>query len=208
MDFGPVRQLLSYCLLKSMFKFSFIIWQVVGILSQSHMSEMFAFHATTMANTLNTPIIVFTRTGSMAILLSHYQPSSTIFAFTNEWVQLQFHVEYSFKSHVLISYVIITCIKALILVEITVLAESICLFGYFGMIDKLTSVHLSCWYSIMLVVWLSQAHLYTQSGGRPGCFLFQGRLFHCEDMHVSWKNYLSGLDQLFYASMEKLYTLY
>ncbi|XP_031388953.1 pyruvate kinase isozyme G, chloroplastic isoform X2 [Punica granatum] len=50
----------------------------------SHMGEMFAFHATTMANTLNTPIIVFTRTGSMAILLSHYRPSSTIFAFTND----------------------------------------------------------------------------------------------------------------------------
>ncbi|KAJ7952651.1 Pyruvate kinase [Quillaja saponaria] len=35
---------------------------------KSHMGEMFAFHATTMANTLNTPIIVFTRTGSMAVL--------------------------------------------------------------------------------------------------------------------------------------------
>ncbi|KAI4338419.1 hypothetical protein MLD38_023483 [Melastoma candidum] len=51
---------------------------------KSHMGEMFAFHATTMANTLSTPIIVFTRTGSMAILLSHYRPSSTIFAFTND----------------------------------------------------------------------------------------------------------------------------
>ncbi|OVA04203.1 Pyruvate kinase [Macleaya cordata] len=51
---------------------------------KSNMSAMFAFHATTMANTLNTPIIVFTRTGSMAILLSHYRPSATIFAFTNE----------------------------------------------------------------------------------------------------------------------------
>ncbi|XP_062073699.1 pyruvate kinase isozyme G, chloroplastic isoform X2 [Humulus lupulus] len=51
---------------------------------KSHMGEMFAFHATTMANTLNTPIIVFTRTGSMAVLLSHYRPYSTIFAFTNE----------------------------------------------------------------------------------------------------------------------------
>ncbi|KAK4795732.1 hypothetical protein SAY86_028058 [Trapa natans] len=49
----------------------------------SHMGEMFAFHATTMANTLDTPIIVFTRTGSMAVLLSHYRPSSTIFSFTN-----------------------------------------------------------------------------------------------------------------------------
>ncbi|XP_057478336.1 pyruvate kinase isozyme G, chloroplastic-like isoform X1 [Actinidia eriantha] len=51
---------------------------------QIHMSGMFAFHATTMANTLGTPIMVFTRTGSMAVLLSHYRPASTIFAFTNE----------------------------------------------------------------------------------------------------------------------------
>ncbi|KAG2676588.1 hypothetical protein I3843_12G060500 [Carya illinoinensis] len=51
---------------------------------KSNMGEMFAFHATTMANTLNTPIIVFTRTGSMAVVLSHYRPCSTIFAFTNE----------------------------------------------------------------------------------------------------------------------------
>ncbi|KAG9452241.1 hypothetical protein H6P81_005145 [Aristolochia fimbriata] len=50
---------------------------------QSHMGAMFAYHATTMANTLRTTIIVFTRTASMAILLSHYRPSSTIFAFTN-----------------------------------------------------------------------------------------------------------------------------
>ncbi|CAA6669702.1 unnamed protein product [Spirodela intermedia] len=52
--------------------------------NQSHMSTMFASHATAMANTLGTPIIVFTRTGSMAALLSHYRPSSAIFAFTNE----------------------------------------------------------------------------------------------------------------------------
>lgn len=50
---------------------------------QGHMGEMFAFHSTIMANTLKTPIIVFTRTGSMAVLLSHCRPSSTIFAFTN-----------------------------------------------------------------------------------------------------------------------------
>ncbi|CAL9029015.1 unnamed protein product [Prunus brigantina] len=52
--------------------------------NKSHMGEMFAFHSTTIANSLQTPIIVFTRTGSMAVLLSHYQPCSTIFAFTNE----------------------------------------------------------------------------------------------------------------------------
>ncbi|KAK4262482.1 hypothetical protein QN277_028037 [Acacia crassicarpa] len=51
---------------------------------ERHMGQMFAFHATIMSNTLNNPVIVFTRTGSMAILLSHYRPHSTIFAFTNE----------------------------------------------------------------------------------------------------------------------------
>ncbi|KAG6503897.1 hypothetical protein ZIOFF_036221 [Zingiber officinale] len=51
--------------------------------SPGHTSAMFAFHATTISNTLGTPIIVFTQTGSMAVLLSHYRPSSTIFAFTN-----------------------------------------------------------------------------------------------------------------------------
>ncbi|CAN8303646.1 unnamed protein product [Cochlearia groenlandica] len=51
---------------------------------KGHMGQMFAFHASIMANTLRTPIIVFTRTGSMAVLLSHYRPSSTIFAFTNQ----------------------------------------------------------------------------------------------------------------------------
>ncbi|ESQ33550.1 hypothetical protein EUTSA_v10007217mg [Eutrema salsugineum] len=51
---------------------------------KGHMGQMFAFHASIMANTLSTPIIVFTRTGSMAVLLSHYRPSSTIFAFTNQ----------------------------------------------------------------------------------------------------------------------------
>ncbi|XP_078155974.1 plastidial pyruvate kinase 3 [Carex rostrata] len=48
------------------------------------MSTMFALHATTMANALHTPIIVFTQTGSMAVLLSHFRPASTIFAFTNQ----------------------------------------------------------------------------------------------------------------------------
>lgn len=52
--------------------------------SQSHMSAMFASHATALSNNLGMPIIVFTRTGSMAIRLSHFRPSSTIFAFTNE----------------------------------------------------------------------------------------------------------------------------
>ncbi|GAB4826296.1 putative protein kinase YGL059W [Ancistrocladus abbreviatus] len=56
----------------------------LGQVFKSHMSEMFAFHATMMSNTLGTSIVVFTRSGFMAILLSHYRPSGTIFAFTNE----------------------------------------------------------------------------------------------------------------------------
>ncbi|GFY81871.1 plastidic pyruvate kinase beta subunit 1 [Actinidia rufa] len=56
----------------------------LGQAFKNHMSEMFAFHATMMSNTLGTSIVVFTRTGFMSILLSHYRPSGTIFAFTNE----------------------------------------------------------------------------------------------------------------------------
>lgn len=56
----------------------------LGQAFKNHMSEMFAYHATMMSNTLGTSIVVFTRTGFMSILLSHYRPSGTIFAFTNE----------------------------------------------------------------------------------------------------------------------------
>ncbi|XP_042058662.1 plastidial pyruvate kinase 2-like [Salvia splendens] len=56
----------------------------LGLAFENHMSEMFAFHATMMSNTLGTSIVVFTRTGFMAVLLSHYRPSGTIFAFTND----------------------------------------------------------------------------------------------------------------------------
>lgn len=56
----------------------------LGRAFKNHVSEMFAFHANMMSNTLGTSTVVFTRTGFMAILLSHYRPSGTIFAFTNE----------------------------------------------------------------------------------------------------------------------------
>ncbi|XP_068666255.1 plastidial pyruvate kinase 2-like [Aristolochia californica] len=56
----------------------------LGQAFKNHMSEMFAFHATMMSNTLGTSIVVFTRTGFMSILLSHYRPSGTIFAFTDD----------------------------------------------------------------------------------------------------------------------------
>ncbi|KAL9237362.1 hypothetical protein vseg_011920 [Gypsophila vaccaria] len=58
--------------------------QNLGSVFKNHMSEMFAFHATMMSNTLGTSIVVFTRTGFMAVLLSHYRPSGTIYAFTND----------------------------------------------------------------------------------------------------------------------------
>ncbi|XP_062217073.1 pyruvate kinase isozyme G, chloroplastic-like [Phragmites australis] len=56
----------------------------LGHVFKNHMSEMFVYHATMMSNTLRTSIVVFTRTGFMAILLSHYRPSGTIFAFTDQ----------------------------------------------------------------------------------------------------------------------------
>ncbi|XP_047973840.1 plastidial pyruvate kinase 2 [Salvia hispanica] len=56
----------------------------LGQAFKNHMSEMFAYHATKVSNNLGTSIVVFTRTGFMAILLSHYRPRGTIFAFTNE----------------------------------------------------------------------------------------------------------------------------
>ncbi|MED6145425.1 putative protein kinase [Stylosanthes scabra] len=56
----------------------------IGQVFKNHMSEMFAHHATMMSNTLGTSTVVFTRTGFMGILLSHYRPSGTIFAFTDD----------------------------------------------------------------------------------------------------------------------------
>jgi len=56
----------------------------LGKAFKNHMSEMFAFHATIMANTLGASILVFTRSGFMATLLSHYRPMGTTFAFTND----------------------------------------------------------------------------------------------------------------------------
>jgi Pyruvate kinase, alpha/beta domain len=46
-------------------------------------NETFAYHTTTMANTLSVPVLVFTSTGNMPALLSHYRPNGPIFAFTD-----------------------------------------------------------------------------------------------------------------------------
>ncbi|KAK2080267.1 hypothetical protein QBZ16_000120 [Prototheca wickerhamii] len=46
------------------------------------LSEMFAYHAVTMANTLRTSLVVFSRKGNMPALLSHYRPNYPIYCFT------------------------------------------------------------------------------------------------------------------------------
>ncbi|CAI5518395.1 unnamed protein product [Closterium sp. Naga37s-1] len=56
----------------------------LGRAFKRHTSEMFAFHATMMANTLGASVLVFTRSGFMAMLLSHYRPASITYAFTND----------------------------------------------------------------------------------------------------------------------------
>ncbi|KAK3279237.1 hypothetical protein CYMTET_12865 [Cymbomonas tetramitiformis] len=46
-------------------------------------SETFAYNATCMANYQDVPLLVFSRSGFMPALLSHYRPKSLIYAFTN-----------------------------------------------------------------------------------------------------------------------------
>eukprot|EP00242_Pyramimonas_sp_CCMP2087_P002548 CAMPEP_0198232052 /NCGR_PEP_ID=MMETSP1445-20131203/115522_1 /TAXON_ID=36898 /ORGANISM="Pyramimonas sp., Strain CCMP2087" /LENGTH=579 /DNA_ID=CAMNT_0043912699 /DNA_START=826 /DNA_END=2565 /DNA_ORIENTATION=- len=47
------------------------------------LAQLIAYNATNLANAVQVPIIVFTRTGSMAALLAHFRPRCVIFAFTN-----------------------------------------------------------------------------------------------------------------------------
>lgn len=47
------------------------------------LNETFAYHTTTMSNTLKMPILVFSHTGNMPCLLSHYRPNGQIFVFTD-----------------------------------------------------------------------------------------------------------------------------
>jgi hypothetical protein len=51
--------------------------------SDAALAEMFAYHATTMANTVRTSLLVFSRQGTMPALLSHYRPDLPIFACTD-----------------------------------------------------------------------------------------------------------------------------
>lgn len=55
-----------------------------GHMTQPGLSEMFAYHATTMANTIKTSLVVFSRKGNMPGLLSHYRPDQSIYMFTDD----------------------------------------------------------------------------------------------------------------------------
>merc|ERR1719443_2378698 len=53
------------------------------LLVSSHMSEILAYHTTTMSNAAGAAIVVFTRYGNMPRLLSHYRPDRVVYAFTD-----------------------------------------------------------------------------------------------------------------------------
>lgn len=55
-----------------------------GTMTTPGLSEMFAYHATTMANTVRTSLVVFSRKGNMPVLLSHYRPDHPIYAFVED----------------------------------------------------------------------------------------------------------------------------
>mmetsp|Transcript_27374 Transcript_27374/g.37758 ORF Transcript_27374/g.37758 Transcript_27374/m.37758 type:complete len:626 (-) Transcript_27374:219-2096(-) len=60
--------------------------QVVAKLSVSNpelVTHLFAYNATNMSNVIEVPILLFTRSGFMAALISHFRPRKTVFAFTN-----------------------------------------------------------------------------------------------------------------------------
>lgn len=68
-----------------------------GAYTDAALSEMFAYHATTMANTVHAPLLVFSRQGNMPALLSHYRPDYCVFAFTGMYTlqlscTLSFHL--------------------------------------------------------------------------------------------------------------------
>ncbi|GBG76515.1 hypothetical protein CBR_g22263 [Chara braunii] len=81
---GPVELLIKQLPSKRMADLNYERELYADRMEKNHMSEMFAFHATMMANTLGASVLVFSRSGSMAHLLSHYRPQGIIFTFTND----------------------------------------------------------------------------------------------------------------------------
>jgi pyruvate kinase len=52
--------------------------------SDAALTEIFAYHAATMANLVHAPLLVFSRRGGMPALLSHFRPDYPIFAMCEE----------------------------------------------------------------------------------------------------------------------------
>ena len=52
-------------------------------LAAKELSEIMAYNAVHMADTMKSPLVVFSRKGSMPVLLSHYRPTHQIFCFTD-----------------------------------------------------------------------------------------------------------------------------
>lgn len=60
----------------------------INDLAAKELSEIMAYNAVHMADTMKAPIVVFSRKGNMPTLLSHYRPTHQIYCFTdNEDVQ-------------------------------------------------------------------------------------------------------------------------
>ena len=60
----------------------------ISSLMAKELSEVLAYHAVHMADTIKAPVVVFSRKGSMPALLSHYRPACPIYCFTdNEDIQ-------------------------------------------------------------------------------------------------------------------------
>jgi len=54
-----------------------------GQLTMSGITEMYAYHCTSMGNTLRAPIVAFSKRGRLPALLSHYRPNSLCYVFTD-----------------------------------------------------------------------------------------------------------------------------
>jgi len=60
----------------------------ISSLMARELSEVMAYHAVHMADTIKAPLVVFSRRGSMPALLSHYHPTYQVYCFTdNEDIQ-------------------------------------------------------------------------------------------------------------------------
>jgi len=51
--------------------------------TEANLSELMAFHSVTIGDTAGFPLLVFSRTGAMPALLSHYRPRRPVFCFTD-----------------------------------------------------------------------------------------------------------------------------